>query len=243
MSFTPGSYPGEPANAHPTPPSDNDFLLVENIDILIVALIGFIALLRLPRGLARLWKRSEWSEGHFIRSGAVNRQIPLSLNPSATSPIKESSSMEPMSATTSELHFDHSGGLVVNGEEALRPTYPPHIPAYPAFLRPVVEHLRRSFVPWYSNSQVLLMLAYLGILLYACFYRSDFLNNHRRLGIIAVSQLPFLYSFAGKNSIPGSFWGVGYQSVCSLCGIYTNLNFIPAELFPPLCRVPSYPCG
>ena len=125
--------------------------------------------------------------------------------------------MEPMSATTSEQHFEHSGGLVVNGEEVLRPTYPPHIPAYPAFLRPVAERLRPSIVPWYSNSQVLVMLAYLGILLYAYFYHTNFLNNPRRLGIIAVSQLPFLYSFAGKSSIPGSLLGVGYQSVCFLC--------------------------
>lgn len=246
MSFTPRLYLGEPVPAHPTPPSNNDFLLVQNIDIFVVALIGFIALLRLPRGLARLWKRSEWSEGHFIRSGVRNGQIPFTPNPSPASPIKESSPMEPMSATTSEQHFDHSGGLVVNVEGALRPTYPPHIPAYPSFLRPVVEYLRPSIVSWYSNSQVLVMLAYLGILLYAYFYHTNFLNNPRRLGIIAVSQLPFLYSFAGKNSIPGLLLGIGYQSVCFCApqaGIYAKLNFIAAKLFPPLCWVPSHPCG
>lgn len=207
-------YPGKGADASHPPPSFDDFMLVEHIDIFIAALICFIALLRLPRGVARLWKRSEWSKGHFIAPRVENGPAPivLSLSPSAISPIKESSPTEPASAKTSEQHFDHSS-QIVNRKKALRPTYPPHIPAYPAFLRPVAERLRLSIVPGYSNLQVLVMLAYLGILLYAYSYHANFFNNPTRLGIIAASQLPFLYAFAAKNSIPGSLLGLGYQSV------------------------------
>ena len=43
--------------------------LVECINILIAALIGYLVL---PRALARLWKRSEWSEGHMLQCKAKN---------------------------------------------------------------------------------------------------------------------------------------------------------------------------
>jgi ferric-chelate reductase len=192
-------------------------LLVDYIDILIAALIGFLALFRLPRALVRLRKRSEWSQGHFFQYKARNSQeLSGSSHESDAIPTKEPLS----SATTSEAHAFYNHGdrrQLLKMAEATQPSYPPHMPTYPAFLRPFAEYLSLSIVSGYSNWQALVMLAYLGILLYAFSYDSNFLNNPRRSGIIAASQLPFLYAFASKNSVPGSLLGIGYQSVrCSL---------------------------
>ncbi|SRR6266550_1189778 len=206
---------------HPPPKNLNEFLLVEHIDILIAALIGFLALFQLPRALVRLRKRSEWSRGHFFQHKARNRQVPPgSSQESDAIPTKEPLSRDPVSATTSEVHAFYNYGdrrQLLKMAEATQPTYPPHMPTYPAFLRPFAEYLSLSIVPGYSNWQALVMLAYLGILLYAFSYRSNFLNNPRRSGIIATSQLPFLYAFASKNNVPGLLLGIGYQGVrCSL---------------------------
>ena len=202
------------------PPPNNEFLLVEHIDILIAALIGFLALFQLPRALVRLRQRSEWSQGHFFQHKARNRQVqPGSSHESDAIPAKESLSRNP---TTSEIHaFYGDRRRLLKRADATQPTYPPHMPTYPAFLRPFAEYLSLSIVPGYSNLQALVMLAYLGILLYAFFYRS---NNPRRSGIIAASQLPFLYAFASKNNVPGSLLGIGYQGVrCSLCLIWVSV--------------------
>ena len=229
----------------PLPPPNNEFLLVEHIDVLIAALIGFLALSQLPRALARARKKSEWSQGHFLQYKSRNGQM---LEGDDAIPIKESLSSEPMSSTTSEGHafYNHSDrrGLL-KSKGVTQPTYPPHIPTYPAFLRPLAERLSISVVPGYSNTQVLVMLAYLGILLYAFSYHSNFLDNPRRSGILAASQLPFLYAFASKNSVPGSLLGIGYQGVRIFCisSMGSELTCILAELFPSLCWLPCCTCS
>ncbi|KAF8347435.1 hypothetical protein F5887DRAFT_1172715 [Amanita rubescens] len=192
-------------------------LLVDYIDILIAALIGFLALFQLPRALVRLRKRSEWSQGHFFQYKARNSQeLSGSSHESGAIPTKEHLSSDPVSAATSEAHaFNNHGDRrqLLKMAEATQPSYPPHMPTYPAFLRPFAEYLSLSIVPGYSNWQALVMLAYLGILLYVFSYHSNFLKNPRRSGMIAASQLPFLYAFASKNNVPGSLLGIGYQGL------------------------------
>ena len=193
-------------------------MLVEHIDVLIAALIGFLALLQLPRALARIWKKSEWSQGHFLQYKPRNDQVMEASSRDDVIQIKEPCPTEPMSSTASEglAFYNHSDGRQLEApksEGATQPAYPPHIPAYPVFLRPLAERLSISVVPGYSNLQVLVMLVYLGILLYAFSYRSNFLNNPVRSGILAASQLPFLYAFASKNNVPGALLGIGYRDV------------------------------
>ncbi len=220
MSF--GTIPrfllGKAAEPH-KPPPDSDLLLVEHVDIFIAALIGFLALLRLPRLLARLWKWSEWSEGHFLRFKAGNRWALPSSSAGNANPIKKWRSDKPEFAMSceSDSYYNHSDQQHFNTLGHQRSTYSPHIPAFPAFLRPVAEYLRLSIMPGYSNLQVLVMLVYLGILLFALFYRSDFLKNPMRQGLVAASQLPFVFAFAAKNNVPGSLLGIGYQHVCLSC--------------------------
>ena len=234
------------ANAQQLTAQVNQLLLVEHIDILIAALIGYMALLRLPRAFFRLWTKSEWSEGHFLQYQAVNGWRLPNSNRGDANPIKENPSSESVSATTGKPHFSHKHSVqrLVDSQVTLRPTYPPHIPAYPAFLHPFVERLRLSVVPGYSNLQVLLMLAYLGILLYGFSYRSNFLENPIRSGLVAASQLPFVYAFSAKNNVPGLLLGIGYQSVCFLYFWYQHpVTLVSVELFPPLCRASGCPCG
>lgn len=204
-------YLGQRSVAQQMIPPNNQFLLLEHIDILIAALIGFLVLLQLPRALARLWKKSEWSQGHFLQYKP--RSVQMLQSSSRDAPIKESYSSD---ATTSgaQVLYNSDHPQPLRSEDAQQHTYPPHVPTYPAFLRPLAEFFRHSVVPGYSNLQVTIMLAYLGILLYAWSYRSNFLNNPMRSGILAASQLPFLYAFASKNNVPGSLLGIGYKGVC-----------------------------
>ena len=210
---------GKPSvTVSPLSPPDYEFLLVEHIDVLIAALIGFLALLQLPRALARLWKKSEWSQGHFLRYKPRNGQLGEGSGRDDAITIKEPCTTEPVSSAASEgrAFHNHSGcQQLPKSNGATQSTYPPHIPTYPAFLRPLADRLRMTVVPGYSNLQVLFMLGYLGILLYAFSYRSNFLNNPKRSGILAASQLPFLYAFAAKNNVPGSLLGIGYKDVRS----------------------------
>ena len=210
---------GKAADTHEQPPPDNDLLLVEHIDVFITALIGLLALLRLPRLLARLWKWSEWSEGHFLRFKVRNVWALPSPSADNANPIKKLRSDKPEFAMTceSDSFYDHSDRQYFNTLGHLRSTCSPHIPALPAFLQPVAEYLRLSVIPGYSNLQILVMLVYLGILLFALFYHSDFLKNPKRPGLIAASQLPFVFAFAAKNNVPGSHLGIGYQNVGFLC--------------------------
>ncbi|KAF8634778.1 hypothetical protein AX15_000734 [Amanita polypyramis BW_CC] len=193
----------------PVPPvHTNQWLLLQHLDIFIAALIGFIALLRLPRALARLWKKSELTNGHFLRctSGQVqDSATPVDTAPS--SPIKESQWGE---FSMPNVRYNQ-GAQRPDGVGRSSP--PPHVPAYPAFLRPLARVLRLSIIPGYSNFQIMVMLVYLGTLLYGFSYRSSFWKNPKRSGMLAASQLPFVYAFAAKNNVPGWLFGVGYESL------------------------------
>ncbi|KAI0081357.1 hypothetical protein K474DRAFT_1588111 [Panus rudis PR-1116 ss-1] len=56
-----------------------------------------------------------------------------------------------------------------------------------------------------------LMLFYFGALLFAALYRTNIFVNPGRASGIAVSQLPFLFALATKNSVIGLFLSVGYE--------------------------------
>jgi ferric-chelate reductase len=68
-------------------------------------------------------------------------------------------------------------------------------------------------LPGFSLGQLLVLMTYLAILLYATFYNSNIFLDQSRTGWIAVSQYPFVYAFAQKNNFIGAFLGFGYEKV------------------------------
>ncbi|PFH47037.1 hypothetical protein AMATHDRAFT_153113 [Amanita thiersii Skay4041] len=192
--------------------------LVFHVHLFIAGCIALVVLLRLPRGLVRFWKPSEWCSGHFFRRVRFRERAKLTRAPRHGQVSRESSRFASTDEShtlcaqtaTRAIHFvDHKG-------RPLKPSYPPHVPSCPSILRPLVGPLRKCIIPGYSNLQVLIMVAYLAVLLYPFIYRSNFLVEAQRAGWIAVAQLPFLIAFAAKNNVVGWLLGVGYQ----------NLNFL-----------------
>ena len=109
----------------------NRSLLVERINILIAALIGYLVL---PRALARLWKKSEWSEGHMLQCKAKNGN-PI---PNLGDAIKENVCNESTSAATRKPHLSHNRRIqqLVDSEWTLRSTYPRLTPSWSIYACP-----------------------------------------------------------------------------------------------------------
>ena len=90
------------------------------------------------------------------------------------------------------------------------------------------------------------MLLYFGVLLFAALFRDSVFTNPVRDAWIAVSQLPFVYALAMKNSAFTVLLGLGYEKVRS-CGanggtVCLTLNLV-AELPTPLCREAYCACS
>ncbi|KAK2464431.1 hypothetical protein APHAL10511_003579 [Amanita phalloides] len=206
--------------ALPTPPIDPR-ALVYYTDIFLASVIAFIIILRLPRGLARFWKTYEWCNGHFLSYTPPRQRATVSRRPSQGQPARQPSTSrrgrspgaEKGYAATDESHtlYSHTATRLNHKGQRMQPSYPPHFASCPAFLRRVVGLLSVSNVPGYSNLQLLIMLAYSGVLVFALLYRSNFFTNQRRAGWVAVSQLPFLLAFIAKNNVLGWLMGIEYQ--------------------------------
>ncbi|KAG7093596.1 hypothetical protein E1B28_007262 [Marasmius oreades] len=74
----------------PRPQLDSQ-ALIYHIDILLFALTSLLVLLRLPRFLARLWRFSEWTTGHWL-----SRKV-LAEHPTRRVTFHESSSPDDLS--------------------------------------------------------------------------------------------------------------------------------------------------
>jgi len=230
MSDSPNSLVGpgllpDDLSAISASPIDSQIFLYD-VDIFLAAIIGFIILLRVPRGLARFWKSYEWRNGHILGYTRPRQRAAVSRHPSQSHPTRHPSGSrsrgrspggEKAYATTDESHTLHSHTAVrLNHRgQRIQPSYPPHVSSHPAFLRPVIHYLKLSYVPGYSNLQILIMLAYFSILLFALLYKSNVWTDPDRAGWIAASQLPFLFAFAAKNNVIGWSLGVEYQKVRS----------------------------
>ena len=119
------------ANAQQLAAQVNRSLLVERINILIAALIGYLVL---PRALARLWKKSEWSEGHMLHCKAKNGN-PI---PNLGDAIKENVCNESTSTATRKPHLSHNRRIqqLVDSEGTLRSTYPRLTPSWSIYACP-----------------------------------------------------------------------------------------------------------
>jgi len=91
--------------------------------------------------------------------------------------------------------------------------------------RRLLNPLRMRIAPGFSFGQLLILLAYLGTLVYGVFHNSNVLLDQSRTGWIAVSQYPFIYAFAQKNNLIGAFLGLGYEKVCGLISQLGDLAF------------------
>lgn len=198
--------------------------LVFHATLFLLAVIALVAGFRLPRALARFWKASEWSSGHFLRSGSYRRSSSTFVQsyPDAYPPPKEAASDE---SHTLYSHAKHAERLNSKGMPLIL-SYPPHVTSCPRFLRSPLAPLRSRIAPSFSLAQVLVLLFYSCILIYAAFYKSSPFTDPLRTGWVAIAQLPFVFSFASKNNVLGMFLGLGYEKVGLSSGLILHMSHI-----------------
>lgn len=184
--------------------------LVFHVTLFLLAAIILLVLLSTPRALARLWRTSEWCNGHFLRKGAYRRPTStVQFYPDAPSSSKEAASDD---SHTLYTHTKHAERLNVK-ETSVILSYPPHVASCPRFLRPLVAPLRTRIAIGFSIAQGLTISVYSCILIYAAFYKSSPFTDPIRTGWVAIAQLPFVFAFATKNNVLGTFLGMGYERV------------------------------
>ncbi|KAG0697861.1 ferric reductase like transmembrane component-domain-containing protein, partial [Suillus ampliporus] len=198
--------------------------LVYHIDILIFGIIIVFTLASLPPAYARFSRRSEWSQGHILRSVDPRTSVEPRIN-SNLSPIdpKKPSFVE-FNNTDSSTACASLPSLPRFANDKALPVTSHRNPPLPSILHPVASVLRNRVHDNYPLD---------NIIFYASFYKSNPFTDPERAGWVIASQIPFVYALATKNNIIGMMVGVGYEKlnflhrlVGSLMVIGGNVHFL-----------------
>lgn len=178
--------------------------LVYHIDLFLIALFAAVVLLRIARPAARLWKISEWTNGHILFHTTLRRSATrrVEFNSEAGSKHRD--------LATDDSHWSSAQRV---SEKGTTPSYPPHVSSCPRFLRGFLQVLHARFNPGVSVLQVIVVVIYLATLLYPALFQTNPFTDPVRYGWIGVSQLPFVFALASKNNVLGLLLGVGYEKV------------------------------
>lgn len=215
----PSTLSAPPADGHDlfsrgiaSPEHRSDATLVFHIILLLVALSAVFVLARLPRAIALFGGASrEWASGHFLWYDA-------SVIPPPTTTRRG----RRRATITNEK--ESAGARPGTPHPRPRPYpalhFPPHVPACPAPLRPLLAPLRAR-LPFFASAgagagmgmgQGLILAVYFYAWVYAAFYRSNVFTDPARTGWIAAVQVPIVFALAGKNGV-GWLGGWGYEKV------------------------------
>lgn len=212
--------------------------LVYHADILIFGIILIFTLASLPRAYARFSRRSEWSQGHILRSVVhlPSTRPKINLNLSLSYPVDPQKAsfvdFDPAdSSTTCEpLPYQNRVRLAFVVDEKALPMIPNRDPTASSLLHHVTSLFRHRIHDNYSVGQILLMLAYISIIFYVSFYKSNPFTDPHRAGFVITSQIPFVYALATKNNIIGMMVGVGYEKLNYLHRLVGRLMVIGANV-------------
>jgi len=142
-----------------------------------------------------------------------------------------------VNALGEERKFDTFPALVIPVDNRTRgarlPRVPIHVPRWSTIVHPSLAcALNFRVSPGFSFGQLLVVLIYSLIVLYASIFRSNPIKDSNRVAYIAVSQIPVVVAFANKSNLLSWVSGVGYEKVnCALLLGYsllkpTQLNYI-----------------
>ncbi|KAH8823322.1 hypothetical protein DL96DRAFT_270256 [Flagelloscypha sp. PMI_526] len=186
-------------------PKLDDFQLVWDTDLFVIALIASVILWRAPRLAARFSRKSSWSAGHLLRKSS-SKGVPIA----AKNGIDIS-----LPASTKENWSDasHSSVDLQLQQRKIVANYPSHVPTYWRFLRACYPTLQTRIIPGFTVGQALILFLYFCSFIYVPFYKSDPFTDPVREGYLAMAQLPFVFIFSAKNSVLGSLLGLGYEKL------------------------------
>ncbi|KAF8452850.1 hypothetical protein L210DRAFT_2059386 [Boletus edulis BED1] len=203
--------------------------LVYRIDIFLLLVILVFATFNAPRAISRFAHRSEWLQGHILRSVKLARKSRINLNTRSiclhSDPQKAALDLD--DDRTDAMHLQSIPYLLSQSthfDKELPPrplsTVAPvstqrtwHMPMLSSLIHPVSSLLHKRVHENYSLGQVLLMAGYGVVVLYAGLHRSDPFVDFVRSGWVSTSQLPFIYVLATKNNVIGLLVGVGYEKL------------------------------
>lgn len=208
-----------------------------HIDVLLLSLFALYVVSTLPRALVRLFYPSEILNGFFLHSGA-QRTPPIRRNNSTRTILGQSDTGTISKGYANAPPVHHSSGAHLHSDALGEDSKVGD--AFPALFTPVVHRIRGArqsaatarvphwttifhhllayglnvrVSPGFSFGQLLVLLAYVSIVLYACLFRSDPLSDPNRMAYIAVSQIPIVVALANKSSWLSWLSGVGYEKV------------------------------
>ncbi|KAF8201138.1 hypothetical protein K438DRAFT_1671354 [Mycena galopus ATCC 62051] len=211
-SFAPAPSTSSVVKAATTQPTVDVSAFVFHVNIFILALAAAVLLYRLPRALARFWRVSEWSNGHFFHRIARLPPPPKVVMLSRGMSSKSKKLQSDISHATSS-HAKHVQRVDHRGVP-IHVSYPPHVAACMSLVRPLAAPLSTRISPGFTVAHLVVFLVYLSVLVYPLSVATagPFVDLDRA-GWIAISQLPLVVLFASKNNLLGMMLGDGYASL------------------------------
>lgn len=191
--------------------------LLFHVDILLLSFLGLCFLIAVPRMLARLGRMSEWTDVLYLRSyrdGSSGRRG------SSEDTLRRPRIDKTYSELTVNKRESQAEVIEVQPMGSSRQTLslpvqtpPKHVPTLSTIFPGISWLLSMSVRPGYTVGKLLLMLAYLGVMLYAGIYKSNPFTNPTRAGLVATSQIPLVFVVATKNNVVSALTGYGYEKV------------------------------
>ncbi|KAJ7489401.1 hypothetical protein FB451DRAFT_689318 [Mycena latifolia] len=188
---------------------------VYHINIFILALAATVWAYRMPRAFARLWRFSEWTNGHLLRHIARPPPAPTVVMSSRGAYLTPKE-LESDASHTTFSHVKHARRVNAKGAP-VHVSYPPHVATSMSLLRPLTAPLSTRLAPGFTIAQLMVLVVYISVLVYpTCVATAGPFVDLDRAGWIAISQLPFAILFATKNNVLGMLLGSGYETLSFL---------------------------
>lgn len=212
-----GSSPASPGPGHsPTSPgvSEGSDSIVVSVDILLLCVLGVFVLFALPRAVARLSRATEWKRGLFLYG--PTKSAPGSSSGTTSERKEEVEARGPTGSYGGGQTSNTTLRLCLSGIRPGGPPPPKRMPSWSARFPGNAWVLGTQVIPGYSIGRVSLLLAWLGVMLYAGLHDSNPFSDPGRAGIVVVGQLPLVFVLGTKNNVVGTLIGRGYERVGAL---------------------------
>lgn len=167
-----------------------------------------------PRAIARFSTYAEWTRGLLLTKGPP---IPFRISPPLRVQQEKGGLYDDVNLDASEESFGYiksTKSFKVHADPTENTqSLPSRIRSFTSLVHPLSSFFCKPVVPGVALGSVLLVLAYFGAIGFITVYQSEPFTRPKRLGVIAVSQMPAVFTFASKGNLAGMLLGIGYEKV------------------------------
>ncbi|KAG8768869.1 hypothetical protein FRC12_005314 [Ceratobasidium sp. 428] len=218
-SMLPGGQPTGLTNAN----------MLFYIDMGLIAVLGLVTLIYLPRTIARYSTKSTLREGWMLLRGnsryppsrlstvLKNKQLETPNASTIQYPPHLQTDTPPAASTMSHIYgvSTINDGFLASKERLGSGSPPPHVRGYLSRF-PIVARVLEYHILGYRVGQLIVSTTYLALMCFAMFYQSDPGSNVMRAGFVAMSQMPIVFALGTKNSVVTALTGISYEQACIL---------------------------